>query len=98
MLGALFREYIAIFLEKRWEGNHFSFVNKFLDFGAFTTGPYLFYFVTYVGKGIFLDQDIFIVMLFYGVGVVKVGGGLVSFIFFAGFSLFIPEIGLLNLV
>ena len=60
MLNALFREYIAIFSEKRWKGNRFLFINRFLDFGGLCRGPLFLWFiyygnVIYVGKGIFLD-------------------------------------------
>ena len=60
MFGALFREYIAIFSEKRRKGNRFLFINKFLNLGGLYRGPLFFWFVyygniTYIGKGIFLD-------------------------------------------
>ena len=34
MFGALFREYIAVFLEKRRKGYRFPFINRFLNFGG----------------------------------------------------------------
>ena len=60
MFGALFREYIAVFLEKRRKGSCFLFVDRFLDFGGLCRGLLFFWFmycgnIAHVGKGIFLD-------------------------------------------
>ena len=38
----------------------------------------------------------FMVMLFRGVSVVEVGGGLIGFIFLVGFFPFVPQIDFLN--
>ena len=60
MLGALFREYIAVFLEIRRESNRFLLINKFLDLGGLYYGPLFLYFIyrdniTYISRGILLD-------------------------------------------
>ena len=38
------------------------------------------------------------VILFHGVGMVEVGNGLVSLIFFTGFSPLVPQINFFNLI
>ena len=55
---------MAIFLEKRREGNRFSFINRFPDFGGLYYGPLFLYFVylgnvIYIGRGIFLGRVTF---------------------------------------
>ena len=53
MFSALFRKYIAVFLEKRRKGNFFLFVDRFLDFRGLCRGPLFLCFV-YRGNVIFL--------------------------------------------